>query len=575
MLGVESGKKKRYDEKRAGVVELVDTPDLGSGGASCGGSSPSTRTSVCGAFCAGHAFFTEAVIVEERGNDNVKLGVVDMQIQELVNEKLKRAYKISVPFSTVDKKITTFIQLKGKDYKIPGFRPGKVPFSQLQKVFFTDALPHAIEEAVNEASDAFFKEKAFRAASKPKYSLESSPVGGKDLEFQILFEVFPELPEIEWPELALTFYEVEIPEDAMEEHLKTLASSELNSKPLETPRSAQRGDTLFVDMALRDKPNGEPTLLQNTSFYISEKGELGELEALVLGATPGTVVSDKINFPKDFPDPGLAGRSIHVQISVNEVRETIPFEVGEALAKHLKLESLEALKTRELEQLQQYGEMVSKLCLKRQVLDYLSERYTIDLPEEMVAMEFDSIWRNTLREIDLEPLPEQLKHRHFHDEDGVHDHHDHDHDHDDHDHDHSLCVANENNLSAEALAERDKIFEEQFQKKEAELYELYQRVAERRVRLGLLFGKIAETHEIKLTEEELFEVMQAEISRYPGREHEVFQFFRKNPQAFLPLQMPAFEQKIVDFISAQVPRKDEKIVLKKLEEILEEGIFLQ
>ncbi|MGL4825723.1 MAG: trigger factor [Alphaproteobacteria bacterium] len=487
------------------------------------------------------------------------LGVFDMQIQELLNEKLKRAYKISVPFSTVDKKTVAFIQLKGKDYKVPGFRPGKVPFSQLQKVFFKDAWSHAIEEAVNEASDAFFKEKALRSASKPKYSLESIPEEGKDLEFKISFEVFPELPEIKWPDLSLVFYDVEISEEAMEEHLKSLAASQRNSKPLETPRPAKRGDTLFVDMELRNKPSGEPAVLQNTFFYISEKGELGDLEELVLGAVPGKVVSDKINFPPNFPDSRLAGQSVHVQISVNEVRETIPFEVGEELAKHLKLENLEALKARETEQLKQYGDMVSKLCLKRQILDYLSERYTVDLPEEMVAAEFKSIWRNTLQEIGLEPLPEQLGHDHHHGDD----------------HDHSQCVANENSLPAEVLAEREKIFEEQFEKKEAELYSLYQRVAERRVRLGLLFGKIADAHNIKLTEEELLEIMKAEVSRHPGREQEVFKFYRQNPQAFLPLQMPVFEQKIVDFISAQVPHKNEKTTLKKLEETLEESIFLQ
>ncbi|MGL4372012.1 MAG: hypothetical protein ACRCTK_05110, partial [Alphaproteobacteria bacterium] len=188
----------------------------------------------------------------------------------------------------------------------------------------------------------------------------------------------------------------------------------------------------------------------------------------------------------------------------------------------------------------------------------------VDLPEEMVAVEFKSIWRNTLQEIGLEPLPEQLGH-----------HHHHDHGDEEDDHDHSQCVANENSLPAEVLAEREKIFEEQFQKKETELCALYQRVAERRVRLGLLFGKIADAHNIKLTEEELLEIMKAEVSRHPGREQEVFKFYRQNPQAFLPLQMPVFEQKIVDFISVQVPHKNEKTTLKKLEETLEESIFLQ
>ena len=483
-----------------------------------------------------------------------------MKTQELLNEKLKRAYKISVPFSDVEEKLKAFILEKGKTYKMPGFRPGKVPFSQLEKIFSGEGKLKAVEETVQEASDTFLKTQGFKTANRPSYELISFPEEGKDLEFKLHFELFPDIADITWDDLSLTFYDVKLPEDAVEERLKEIASNEFHGKPLDKPRPAEPGDTLLVDIELRENALQEPSRIDQTSFRISKKKpeELEGLEKKALGAQPGDVLEDSFTMPKDFPDKKVAGKTFVMKATVHDIQETVPFEVGEDLATHLNFENLEALKSHELKTIRQHADMIATLSLKRQILDYLSERHVFELPESMIKAEFSNIWRGTLQEVGIEPLPGQIEH--LFGEDG-------------HDHDHSKCVTNENTLTQEAQAAREAVFQQNFEKTEEELLKVYEAVAKRRILLGLLFGQISQKHNIQLTPEELSSVLNAEVARYPGQEKKVFTYYKENPQAFFPIQMPFLEQKIVDFITGQVPRKDAEISLTQLEEMLEEGLF--
>lgn len=478
-----------------------------------------------------------------------------MKTQELSKEKLKRTYKVSVPSATVEEKRKAFILRKGKDYKMPGFRPGKVPFSQLEKVFSEEGKFKAVEEAVQEACDTFFKDQKFKTANRPSYELVAFPEKDSDLEFNLNFELFPEIDDITWDDLSLTFYEPELPKDAVEERLKELATSQRKGKALDKPRPAAPGDTLLVDIELRENPNAQPSRIENTTFLI-EEGDPEKLEGIqkkAIGAQAGDVLEDSFIAPPNFPDKKVAGKTFWMKVIVHEVQETVPFEVEEALATHLGFENLEALKEHELAQVKQHGDMVANLSLKRQILDYLSQKHPLEIPESMVRSEFTNIWHATLKEVGLEPLPGQIEA--FFGEAVKED------------------AANKNKLTKEAEATRKKLFQTHFEKTEDELLKIYKTVSERRVLLGLLFGKISEKHNIKLTSQELSQVLSAEVSRYPGQEKKVYAYYKNNPQAFFPIQMPFLEQKIVDFIAGEVPHEDKKIPLKQLEEMLEEGLF--
>ena len=161
------GLKRRVHDRgvrqaaRAGVVELADTPDLGSGGASRGGSSPSARTTVpCG------VAFDE--VVYPWGN------VRPMQVTETLSEGLKRGFTVVVPGEDIESRRTARLTDLGKTLRLPGFRPGKVPLPIVRQRYGNAVTAEVLEESVNQATEKVLSERNMRPAQTPKIDLVST-----------------------------------------------------------------------------------------------------------------------------------------------------------------------------------------------------------------------------------------------------------------------------------------------------------------------------------------------------------------------------------------------------------------
>jgi trigger factor len=178
--------------------------------------------------------------------------------------------------------------------------------------------------------------------------------------------------------------------------------------------------------------------------------------------------------------------------------------VNDEFAKRLGVEDVAALRARVTENLQREYDALSRMKVKRALLDALSERASFTVPDGMVEAEFGQIWQRV-----------------------------------------------ETDLKAGNLDEEDK------GKDEATLKADYRAIAERRIRLGLLLSEIGRTNNIQVSNDELANAMRVEASRYPGQEKQVIEFFRGNPQAVDGLRAPIFEEKVVDFVLelAQVSEK--------------------
>lgn len=228
-------------------------------------------------------------------------------------------------------------------------------------------------------------------------------------------------------------------------------------------------------------------------------------EDQLIGAKTGEKRDVNVTFPADYGSEDLAGKDAVFEVTVKEVKKPVDAAIDDELAKQLGLESLEQLRERLKEQVATDYTRVSRMKLKRAMLDQLAEMHDFPVPEGMVDMEFNQIWQDF-----------------------------------------------------EASLKQDGKTLETADKPEEELRTEYRDIAVRRVRLGLLLSNIGDTNEITVTAEELNRAIMMEAQRFPGQERRVFEFYQKNPDAMQQVRAPIFEEKVMDFIldKAEVTEKE-------------------
>jgi trigger factor len=180
---------------------------------------------------------------------------------------------------------------------------------------------------------------------------------------------------------------------------------------------------------------------------------------------------------------------------VKEVKAPAEGGADEAFATRIGFDTLDSLKNAIRNQLAQQYASASRYKAKRALLDVLDAKHDFPLPPRMVEGEFEVIWRQVEAE-----------------------------------------------RAAGELSPEDE------GKSEEQLRSEYRKIAERRVRLGLVLAEIGQRANVQVTEQEMNGALAAEARRYPGQEREIYEFFRKNPQAAAQLRAPIYEEKVVDLI---------------------------
>jgi trigger factor len=253
------------------------------------------------------------------------------------------------------------------------------------------------------------------------------------------------------------------------------------------------------------------------------------------------------------------------EVDVKEVRQRLPLIIDDELGKAVGLENLAELHQEVRQQMQRDYEGASRLRLKRSLLDKLAQNYDFAVPPGMVELEFESIWRQYEDEKARAAQPEAASSEAASDagegsrgqrasagspETATGE------------------ADNEAGLSGPAPEPESEVgadaapsSEEQADKTEDEetLKAAYRRIAERRVRLGLLLAEVGRSNNITVTQDELNQAITREARRHPGYERQVLDFYRQNPEAVANLRAPIFEDKVVDFIVELAKVEERKI----------------
>lgn len=422
-----------------------------------------------------------------------------MQITETSASGLSREFKVVIPASDLDARVNTKLTEIGKTVRMPGFRPGKVPMPMLKQRYGQSVLGEVVEGAVNDSQAKAIQDNNLRPALQPKVEITSFEPG-KDLEYKMTVEVLPEFEPADLSGVEITKPVVTVADEQVQEALQRLASSRKSFEKVEEDRAAATGDALLIDFD--GSVDGEKKPGMKGEDYTLELGSgtfIPGFEDQLVGAKAGEHKTVTVTFPAEYHAAELAGKEAVFEVDVKELRAAKDAVIDDEFAKGFGFDDLSKLQDAIRERIgADYGNL-SRLRAKRALLDKLAELHDFEVPAGMVEIEFNQIWSR---------LQQELK-------DG-------------------------------------QVDEEDKDKPEEELKQEYRDIAVRRVRLGLLLSEIGRRNNVTVSREELNKAVIAEVQRYPGQEQQVFEFFKKNPQAIEQLRAPLFEDKVVDHILATV-----------------------
>lgn len=434
-----------------------------------------------------------------------------MQITETVNEQLRREFRITVAKNDLDARLATRLDGMKGQVSLKGFRPGKVPVAHLRKTFGKSMMGEIVQETVAEVSQKAVEERSLRPAMTPRIELVSAVEkvidGAEDLVFTMGVDLMPEFTLTDVSQVSLVRPVTEVDEEQVMESLKRLAAQQRTYEPKGDDAVAQDGDQTVINFV--GKIDGVPFeggTAENAELVLGSGTFIPGFEDQLKGVKAGDAKVVSVTFPVDYPSANLAGKLAEFDVVVKEIRRGVEAEVDESLATKLGLDSLEKLKDAARTQLSSEFGRVTRSHLKRALLDALDSRHSFDLPSGMVEAEFKQIWTQV-----------------------------------------------EQDLKSGNLAEEDK------NKSEDELKVEFRRIAERRVRLGLVLSEFGRINNVQVTQEELNRAVVAQARQYPGQENRIFEIYRSNPDAVAQLRAPIFEDKVVDFLCGQAKIVDQTV----------------
>ena len=447
-----------------------------------------------------------------------------MQVVEKSSEGLSRTIAVTIPVAELNEKLDARLKEVAPQMRIKGFRPGKVPLAHVKKTFGRDFMGEIVNAALNESSQAALDEIKVRPAAPAEMKLTSDMdkviKGDEDLSYEMALEVMPEFTPVDPKTLKLKRPVYEASDADLDEALAELAgqAKTYEDKTGKTVKAAD-GDQLTIDFV--GKIDGEVFdggSATGTDLVIGSGRFIPGFEEQLKGAKIGEEKTIEVTFPEEYQAKNLAGKAATFDVTVKAIKAEAESKIDDDFAKRIGIESLDKLKDLLRSNLNQQYAGAARFKLKRALLDALDEKHSFDLPPRMVEAEFEGIWQQ---------------------------------------------------VEADKAAGR--LSEEDAKKSDKKLKDEYKKIAERRVRLGLVLAEIGRANNVTVSDQELNQAIMAEARNYPGQERAVLDFYRQNPNAAASMRAPIYEDKVVDLIFGAAEVKDAKITKEELLKEDEEG----
>ncbi|MEQ9475494.1 trigger factor [Marinovum algicola] len=439
-----------------------------------------------------------------------------MQVTETLNEGLKREYAITVSAAELEEKVNEKLAEAQPEIEMKGFRKGKVPMPLLKKQFGQRLLGEAMQETIDGAMNQHFEASGDKPALQPEVKMTNEDwKEGDDVNVEMSYEKLPEIPEVDLKSISLEKMTAKAGDDEVDEALKNLAETAQDFKARDEGAAAEDGDQVVFDFV--GKVDGEafeggsaedyPLVLGSGSF-------IPGFEEQLVGAKAGEEKDVTVTFPEEYQAEHLAGKEAVFSCTIKEVKEPVAAELDDELAKKFGAESLDALKEQIRERLEAEYAGAARQVTKRALLDKLDEMVKFDLPPTLVEAE-----------------AKQIAHQLWHEENPDVEGHDH---------------------------------------PEIEPTDEHNKLAERRVRLGLLLAELGQKAEVQVSDAEMTQAIMNQARQYPGQERQFFEFVQQNQQMQQQMRAPIFEDKVVDYILELAEVTEKEVSKEELEKAVEE-----
>ena len=432
-----------------------------------------------------------------------------MKVSVLKEEGLTKEIEVTVPAADIKKNVERELTAYGKKAKVDGFRPGKIPMPVLKQKYGTMILGEVLDKTIQESSAKALQDNDIRPALQPKIELKDAEnfTPESDLTYTMKVETLPKFDLSDLAKLSIEKPVAKVDDKAINETLERVAKSNRDFKKVESDRESKSGDVVVVDFHGQTKSGKSLPGMSGHDMQVEiGSGQLiPGFEDQLIGKKVGQHVHVDVTFPADYGQKELAGEPAMFHCDIKEIREVSETKIDDELAKKLRFENLDKLKETISSQIAKDYDQMSRMKVKRALLDALDESHDFELPQGMIDLEYDAISQQMERE---------------------------------------KAQANEK------LTDEEK--------------EELKTIAERRVRLGLVLAEIGRQNKVEVSNDELRKAIHAEARKYPGQESQVLEFYSKNPQVIESFRAPLYEEKVIDYILTKAAVTDKEVSVEDL-----------
>lgn len=448
---------------------------------------------------------------------------MEVKIKKISDKKLKKDFEVIVPKELIDSKVNDYIDSVKQNFSLKGFRKGQVPSSVIKEKYGKSIMNDEIDKIINQNVKKIVEDNKIKLAMQPKADLKKMEQGS-DVEIVLTLEIFPEVPEIELNKIKLNKKDVEINQEDVDTELGKLAKYFSNLQKQDNSYKAKLQDTVDIDYVGKvDKKEFDGGSAKNYKLELGSKSFIDDFEEQLVGKKAGDETVVKVKFPKNYHNDNLSGQSAEFAVKINEVfKPQIPELTGEFIKEKFGVDDKKILEDNIKKELENQFSDLTKDAFKLELFEFLNKKYDFDLPEGMVEAQTKMLWQN---------VEEQLK-------------------------------TNPNKFKNEK--EKNKAHQEK------------QEQAIKMIRCGIILSKICEQNKIELTKEDFDQEISKILTRYPGQENKVIEYYQKNPQALENIRGNLIESKAINFILNQeniekkkINTKDFEKFYKKIQEDLE------
>jgi len=442
---------------------------------------------------------------------------VTIKTVETEKEGLKRAFMLTIPAEDIEARVEQEVKRLAPQVRMPGFRPGKVPPNLIRKMHGEALRGDALQGAVQDGVQQLLNEQKIRPALQPQVELNQDYAPGKDAEVSVRVEALPDVPKPEIDDLELERLTVEPEDKAITDRIEQLATQSKRWNDAPKKQAAATGNLVVMDY--EGEVDGKPFdggKGEDMSVELGSGNLIPGFEDQLVGAKAGDTREVNVTFPDDYPVENLKGKAATFAVSVKAVKTAGETKLDDEFAKTLGLNDFEQLKGLIRDQVAQELNGLTRTHMKRQLLDTLASRHDFPVPESMLEAEYQNILAQLRHEASHEADPEA------------------------------------------ALKEIEQDASE------------YRKIAERRVRLGLLLSEIGAANGVDVTEQEMNRLIMQAASQYQGKDRDTFiRYVQQEPMAAAQLRAPLYEDKVVDFLFARAKVTDRAATREQLEADLE------